>query len=228
MKRVSEAETLSVSELTVVHGSRTILGGLALELRLRESVAITGPSGSGKSTLLMATAGLLKVASGTISGLDHPGFQARPQDLAAWRLWNVGIVHQFGELMPELDAIDNVAFPALLTGRKRSDAYQAARRLLKDLDIPVHADTAVISGGERQRVALARALVNRPRLLLADEPTGSLDPAAGRAVAETLFACSKTDECALLVITHNPSVAALADRALCLEGGRLVDGEQGA
>lgn len=196
--------------------------GLDLSVGRGTSLAITGASGCGKSTVLMVLAGLVPARSGEIVGLGHPGLRASTRRLAAWRLHELGIVYQFGELMPELDPLDNVALPALLAGRPRDDAYSRAQDLLVRLDVPHDTPTPFLSGGERQRAAIARALVNGPSLLIADEPTGSLDPRAAESVGDLLFDYAADADCALIMVTHSPEVARLADRQYTLADKKLI------
>lgn len=211
-----------VVELVVAHGDRVLVENLDLTVARGESASISGYSGSGKSTLLMAFAGLVASKAGRISGLGHPGRGASSRRLAAWRLRELGIVYQFGELMPELDPLDNVALPALLAGTARKKAYDRARHLLDRVAAPHDTPTPFLSGGERQRVAIARALVNQPSLIVADEPTGSLDPATADEIANLLFDYAYDMDCALITVTHSPQFAALADRRYRLTDGRLV------
>ncbi|MFC0038030.1 ABC transporter ATP-binding protein [Actinomadura rayongensis] len=214
---------LEVAGLCYGVGGRPILRDLGLGLAAGESIAVTGPSGCGKTTLLMALLGLVTPDSGTvtIAGTDITRLSAR--DLAAHRRAHLGVVFQFGELLPELSPVENVALPALLGGTRAGRAYREAARLLADLGVPAaETPTGALSGGERQRTAVARALITRPGLLLADEPTGALDGDARDVVADLLFALPERHGCALLVVTHDEAVAARADRRLRLDQGRLA------
>ncbi|MDX5576739.1 ABC transporter ATP-binding protein [Streptomyces sp. ID01-9D] len=214
---------LEVRDLSYSVAGRALLDGVNLTLPAGRSLAVTGPSGSGKSTLLNCALGLIRYDHGVvrIAGQDLAGL--KPRNLARHRRDTMGMVFQFGELLPELTPVENVAMAALLAGVKRAEAFDRARRLLVDLGVPVEATpTAELSGGERQRAAVARALVNRPALLLADEPTGSLDTKNREAVAELLFSLPRTWGCAVLVVTHDESVAARADHRFALREGRLV------
>ncbi|WP_231925737.1 ABC transporter ATP-binding protein [Micromonospora echinofusca] len=203
---------------------RTLLAGADLTVASGQSVAITGPSGSGKTSLVLCLAGLLPVAQGSIhiSATKLTGLRAG--DRAALRLSRIGVVYQFGELLPELAPVENVALPALLAGVKTAEAYERAGKLLADLGVAelAEAQTATLSGGERQRVAVARALVTRPAVVLADEPTGALDETATDLVADLLYALPRKYGYALVVVTHNPQVAARADSTVVLQGGALV------
>ncbi|MEU8751254.1 ABC transporter ATP-binding protein [Streptomyces chartreusis] len=209
-------------------GERVLLDGVELDVGPGESVAVTGPSGSGKSTLLMCVLGLVEPDRGSvrIGGRELTGLAAG--QLAQMRRELMGMVFQFGELLPELTPVENVALPMLLSGGDHRAAYRRATELLADLGVP-HEGTAtgMLSGGERQRAAVARALITEPAVLLADEPTGALDPEAREAVADLLFAVSRERGCALLLVTHDLSVAARAGRTLRLEAGTLTDVRDG-
>jgi len=174
--------------------------------------------------LLLCLAGLLRPDKGQISLAGHDLTTARRSRLAALRLRHVGFVYQFGELLPELTPLENVALPALMAGQSRGAAFGKAEELLIELGIGeiTGTATAVLSGGERQRVAVARALITDPDVILADEPTGSLDRASVDAVADLLFSLPARKGCALVVVTHNRRVAERATRQFELTGGQLV------
>ncbi|MFD5559075.1 ABC transporter ATP-binding protein [Kitasatospora griseola] len=198
------------------------MAGVDLALSVNESVAISGPSGSGKSTLLMAALGLVRPDAGEVwvDGVDIT--KLRSQALARHRRNHIGVVFQSGELLPELTPLENVALAALLSGQSRGEAYTAAASLLEGLGVPHQGTpTGRLSGGERQRTAVARALVNKPGLLLADEPTGALDSRNRDSVCDLLFTVPERWGCALLVVTHDQTVADRADRQLVLTDGQL-------
>lgn len=220
---------LRVRGLDYEVGGRKLLTGLELTVRSGESVAVMGPSGSGKSSLLSLVLGLVRADAGSVlvAGRDITGLKGG--QLARWRQRHMGMVFQFGELLPELTPVENVALPALLAGSDRTSAFERARSLLTGLGVPVDGVfTADLSGGERQRAAVARALMGEPTLLLADEPTGALDEEAREHVAEGLFRVPGDSGCGLLVVTHDAAVAARADRVLRLVKGRLVEASEGA
>jgi lipoprotein-releasing system ATP-binding protein len=203
-------------------GGRVLLGGLDLVVGVGESVVVMGPSGSGKSTLLGVCLGTIRPGSGSVrvGGTELVGLSGGK--LARVRSGVVGMVFQFGELLPELSPVENVALPALLRGVASRVAFARAEELLGDLGLGGRcAGTADLSGGERQRVAVARALINGPDLVLADEPTGALDEDTRDAVARLLFSVPGRRGTGLLVVTHDPQVAGLADRCLVLRGGRV-------
>ncbi|MFG2719640.1 ABC transporter ATP-binding protein [Streptomyces sp. NPDC048416] len=210
---------LWIRGLTYEVADRVLLDRVELRVDAGESAAVVGPSGSGKSTLLGCALGLVRPRAGSVlvAGTDITGLRQRA--LERHRSANIGMVFQFGELLPELTPVENVALAALLGGAKAGDAYEWAETLLKELGVPYSTvPTGQLSGGERQRTAFARALVNRPGLLLADEPTGALDARTRDAVAELMFSAPGRWGCALVVVTHDAQVAGLADR--CFE---LID-----
>ncbi|MFE3328481.1 ABC transporter ATP-binding protein [Streptomyces sp. NPDC059176] len=217
--------TLAVRDLMCTLGGRTLLRGTRLTADAGESVAVTGPSGSGKSTLLSCLAGLHRPDAGTVEVCGTDTATLRPAKAAAWRLRTIGFIYQFGELLPELTAVENAALPLLIARRHRREAYTTAERLLGELGVGEIADSraGVLSGGERQRVAVARALSTRPPLVLADEPTGALHERAADDVCDLLFSLPGRYGCTLVVVTHNPSVASCADRRLELRNGTLHD-----
>ncbi|MFC7217358.1 ABC transporter ATP-binding protein [Streptomyces polyrhachis] len=226
MDETVDPAALELEALTCRVPDRTLFEGVELRLGVGESVAVTGASGSGKTTLLMCALGLVKPDSGTvrIAGAALGGMSTRR--LARYRRQHIGMVFQFGELLPELSPLENVALAALLGGMRRAEAYSRAARLLEELGVPGgSARTATLSGGERQRTAVARALIHEPTLLLADEPTGSLDAENRVSVAELLFELPLRRNCALLLVTHDEEVAARADRRVVLDGGRLLASE---
>jgi lipoprotein-releasing system ATP-binding protein len=208
---------LEVEQLDVTLGGATILRGLSLDLHRGESIAIIGPSGVGKTTLLNCILGTVRPQGGTIRVADTNVVGLRGRALAQLRASRIGIVFQHGELLGELSPVENVALPALIAGRPRNEAVARATALLGAFAVPQDREAAdQLSGGERQRTALARALVNEPTVVLADEPTGSLDPAIRDNVADVLFGAPKQWECGLLVVTHDPAIAARADRVVDL------------
>ena len=211
-------------------GERTIpvLAGVDLSVGPGELVAIMGPSGSGKSTLLHLLGGLDRPDAGTVAiGSENlAGLDATT--LAAFRNRTVGFVFQFHQLLPDFTALENVMLP-LRIGRRSAEASEArARALLDEVGLTERAGhfPNALSGGERQRVALCRALATEPALLLADEPTGNLDPASGERVLELLLELQGRHGLSAVVVTHNPEIAKRCGRIERLEGGRLtVQGE---
>ena len=210
-------------------GRRTleVLRGVSLELAGGEALAITGPSGSGKSTLLHLVGTLDRPTTGAIE-LDGQSPHDLPEpELAAFRNRNVGFVFQDHHLLPQYTVLENVLLPSFAPGAESGPAVeQRARDLLGRVGLAERFDhrPAELSGGEAQRVAVARALVERPRLLLCDEPTGNLDPATARAVAELLFELHAAHSNILIVVTHSLELAARFPRRCELREGRCVEG----
>jgi lipoprotein-releasing system ATP-binding protein len=204
-------------------GSLTVLRGADLDVQPGEIVGLVGPSGSGKSSLLHA-AGLLERPQGgriSILGTDCTALSERERTRV--RLATIGFVYQFHHLLPEFTAEDNVALPMMIAGMAQKAARARARELLAELGLKdrAHHQPPQLSGGEQQRVAIARALANKPRLLLADEPTGNLDPATSTAVFDNLYALARSQGVAALVATHNFQLAAHMDRVFALKDGHL-------
>jgi putative ABC transport system ATP-binding protein len=203
-------------------GMLTILHPLDLVVPARQVVAITGPSGSGKSTLLGLLAGLDSPSSGQIS-IDGIDITALGEDgLARLRGRRIGFVFQFFHLLPSLTALENVLVPMEIARAK--DARSRATTLLAEVGLSErgHHYPSQLSGGEQQRVAIARALANDPPLLLADEPTGNLDSTTGAQVIELLLAVNRLRGTTLVIVTHDPELAAVADVAIALRDGRVV------
>lgn len=205
-------------------GSLDVLAGANLDLRPGEMVGLVGPSGSGKSTLLH-TAGLLEFPDSghvEIDGKDAAIMSERERTLT--RRKKLGFVYQFHHLLPELNAIDNVAAPLMIDGVKRSIAQERAKKLLHSMGLTDRErhQPGQLSGGEQQRVAIARSLANQPRVLIADEPTGNLDPATTTAVFQSLFDTARTEQVAVLVATHNLELTTYMDRVLTLKDGKLA------
>jgi lipoprotein-releasing system ATP-binding protein len=212
---------------TTGQGPLEVLRGADLEVAPGEVVGLVGPSGSGKSSLLHA-AGLLEHPTAgeiLIEGRECGALSDRARTRI--RLETIGFVYQFHHLLPEFSALDNVAMPVLMAGGSRRTAVGRARELLVQLGLGERLDhqPAQLSGGEQQRVAVARALANRPRLLLADEPTGNLDPATSQAVFANLHDLVRDTGVAALIATHNLEMVRHMDRVLALRDGRLVPGE---
>ncbi len=206
-------------------GQLEIFRDLNLSLRAGEIVALVGQSGVGKSSLLHM-AGLLETPSGGEIYIDGVAASRLPdQERTRIRRDMIGFVYQAHHLLPEFDALENVVMPQMIAGRGRAEAAADARRLLVALGLESRLThrPAQLSGGEQQRVAIARALANKPRILLADEPTGNLDPRTSGGVFDALMAITRAEGLAALIATHNFQLADRMDRSLVLEQGRLVD-----
>jgi putative ABC transport system ATP-binding protein len=205
------------------YGDRMVLDALSLRLEEGTSAAIMGPSGSGKTSLLHCIAGILRPDSGIIRVGDFDIAAAAASTRARFRLEHIGIVFQFGELLPELTVGENVGLPLRLLGRPAREARTRSLAALRSVGIDSleGRHPGELSGGEYQRAAIARAIVTRPRLLLADEPTGALDEQNVEAVARLIMAQAREIGATVIVATHNPAVARLADRIFRLRGGQL-------
>jgi putative ABC transport system ATP-binding protein len=199
------------------------LRGVDMTIAAAEFVAVMGPSGCGKSTLLNLIAGLDKATDGEIWLADNTLSDKDENQLARLRRKHIGIVFQFFNLLEGMSVLENVTLPAIIAGSSRKSAETRARDLLDLLGLSDKAKNApgVLSGGQRQRLAIARALANQPTLLLADEPTGSLDSAGGAEVLE-LFKRLHDDGQTIMLVTHDPKVASAADRIIQLADGRIA------
>jgi lipoprotein-releasing system ATP-binding protein len=207
----------------------SVLRGVDLEVAPGELVGLVGPSGSGKSSLLHA-AGLLEAVKADVLTIDGDDYvKADDSQRTRARLAKIGFVYQFHHLLPEYTALGNVVLPQRILGRKPAEAEARARELLETMGLGERLDhlPAQLSGGEQQRVAVARALANGPKLLLADEPTGNLDPATSQHVFDTLKAVIETRGVGAVIATHNLDLARHMHRVVRLEAGRLVE-ERGA
>ena len=209
--------------LTLGEGASSVhvLKGVSLEVRQGEATGIVGPSGSGKSTLLMVLAGLEKVDSGEV-WIAGKRIDGRSEDeVAAFRGRNVGIVFQSFHLIPNMTALENVAVPLELAGHP--DPFKIAERELASVGLSARLThyPGELSGGEQQRVAIARALAPEPKLLIADEPTGNLDQATGRHVADLLFSMALERRMTLVLVTHDPALAARCERQIAMRSGRI-------
>ncbi|MER5740775.1 MULTISPECIES: ABC transporter ATP-binding protein [unclassified Streptomyces] len=206
------------------YGDTKALDGLDLEIRAGEAVAVMGPSGCGKSTLLNMVAGLDRPTTGTVHVNGEDLGRLNETGLALFRRRQVGMIFQFFNLIDDLPALDNVALAAQLTGTSARQARRRALELLDELGVADRRNTypAALSGGERQRVAVARALMNRPALLLADEPTGALDSRSGEQVMDLLIDLNQIGQ-TLLIVTHDPQLATrCASRLVEVADGRVA------
>ena len=206
-------------------GRIDILHGITLNVEAGETLGLIGPSGSGKSSLLMLMGGLERATGGTIRALDHDLTAMDEDALARFRRDAMGVVFQSFHLIPTMTALENVATPLELAGHR--DAFDRALAELEAVGLAHRAGhyPAELSGGEQQRVALARAAAPRPKLFLADEPTGNLDESNGRAIMDMLFSLRDRHGATLVLVTHAPELAQRCDRVIRLRDGRIDTGE---
>ena len=203
----------------------TVLRGVDLDLHPGEITGLIGPSGSGKSSLLHAAGLLERPTTGEVRFAGRDASKLNERARTALRLASIGFVYQFHQLIPELTAQDNVALPLRIAGMPRGKARARASELLTRLGLGERLahQPAQLSGGEQQRTAIARAMANRPRLILADEPTGNLDPATSQSVFQALFDLARGEGVAALIATHNLELASYMDRVFTLRDGVLVE-----
>ncbi|MET8976208.1 ABC transporter ATP-binding protein [Streptomyces sp. NPDC004539] len=218
---MKDTALLSGLGLHKTYGPTPALRDASLELAAGEILAVTGASGSGKSTLLHCLSGIVRPEKGTVRYAGTALDGVSEKRLSELRRSDFGVVFQFGQLIPELTALDNVALPLLLAGRRREDAWDEARRWLERFGVLAQEPLrpGEMSGGQSQRVALARALITSPRVLFADEPTGALDSLTTEQVMTTLTHTARDTGTAVLLVTHDAQVAAYADREV-----RMADG----
>ncbi|MFI6261572.1 ABC transporter ATP-binding protein [Micromonospora sp. NPDC051006] len=205
------------------YGRTPALRGVTLDVAEGEIVAVTGPSGCGKSTLLHCMAGILRPDAGEVTWRDQRIDLLSEAARSRLRRTEFGVLFQFGQLVAELTAAENVALPLLLAGTGRREARTAALNWLEWLGVADVADTrpGEMSGGQQQRCATARALVTEPRVLFADEPTGALDTLTGEQVLTTLVRLAREQRTSIVLVTHEPRIAAYADREVVLRDGKI-------
>lgn len=212
---------ITVEHLSKSYGSLQVLRDVNLTVQEGEVVSVVGASGAGKTTLLQIIGTLDHADSGVvrIKGIDVTQMEQRA--LSRFRNRHIGFVFQFHNLLPEFTALENVCMPALIGGQSREEAEAAARPLLEFLNLADRADhkPAALSGGEQQRVAVARALINRPDVVLADEPSGNLDSAHARELHELFFQLRDRYRQTFVIVTHNPELAAMSDRQITIRDG---------
>lgn len=207
-----------------------VLAGVDLDIHAGDRLAIVGQSGVGKSTLLHILGTLDHPTEGTVSFRGEDIFSRSGSDLAKLRNESIGFVFQFHHLLPEFSALENVMMPGLVGGRTFDEMDERAAKMLREVGLAHRMKHAIgkLSGGERQRVAVARALVLEPALVLADEPTGNLDPSTGDQVAELLLEMNRTHGTTLAIVTHSARMAEQLGRVLALVDGRLSTSTEGA
>ncbi len=216
---------IRINNITKSFGSLQVLKGIDLEIQTGEVVSIVGPSGAGKTTLLQIIGTLDKPDSGTVLIDDVDVTQLKGNKLSHFRNQKLGFVFQFHQLLPEFTAIENVMTPAFIAGKGQKEARQRAEELLQFMGL---ADRAAhkpneLSGGERQRVAVARALMNNPSVILADEPSGSLDSHNKEELHQLFFDLRDKFGQTFIIVTHDESLAAITDRTIHLKDGAIVN-----
>lgn len=214
---------LSARDIVKSYGKTVALNGVTLAVEEGEIVAVTGPSGCGKSTLLHCLSGILRPDAGEVAYRDERLDSRSEGDRSRLRRTEFGVLFQFGQLVAELTAAENVALPLLLGGATRRDARRAGLVWLGRLGVAELADSLPghMSGGEQQRTAMARALVTEPRVLFADEPTGALDTLAGEQVLTHLVRLARGEGTTVVLVTHDARVAGYADREIVVRDGAL-------
>ncbi|MEU3208889.1 ABC transporter ATP-binding protein [Streptomyces cyaneofuscatus] len=222
---IPEGSLLAAHDLRKTYGATPALDGASFSVHPGEVVAVMGPSGSGKSTLLHCLAGIITPDSGTITYAGRELSAMSDAERSALRRSDFGFVFQFGQLVPELTCVENVALPLRLNGVKRKAAERTAREWMERLEVE---DTAAkrpgeVSGGQGQRVAVARALAASPKVIFADEPTGALDSLNGERVMELLTEAARSSNVAVVLVTHEARVAAYSDRDVTVRDGRALD-----
>lgn len=205
----------------------TVLKGVDLEIKKGEIVSIVGKSGAGKSTLLhiLGTLDLPDAGSLTINNIDIS--QLSEKELSAFRNNQIGFVFQFHHLLPEFDALENVCIPAYIQRKSEKEAVARATQLLTDLGLKdrLHHKPSELSGGEQQRVAVARAMMNKPAVILADEPSGNLDTETSQQLHELFFELRDKHQQTFVIVTHNTELAKMSDRTLVMKDGAIIDNQ---
>ncbi len=216
---------IEIRNITKSYDSLQVLKGINLDIVPGEVVSIVGPSGAGKTTLLQIIGSLDRPNSGTVKYDNTDIFTLKDAQLARFRNQNIGFVFQFHQLLPEFTLLENVAMPALIGGVKRSDAYDRARELINYLGLKDRENhrPAELSGGERQRAAVARALINKPQVVLADEPSGSLDSKNRQELHKLFFDLRRDMGQTFVIVTHDESLATDCDRIIKMRDGQIVD-----
>lgn len=215
---------IQVDNVTKSYGALQVLKGVSLQIEAGEIVAIVGKSGAGKSTLLHIIGTLDQPDSGSLSIKGKIIKDLKGNELAAFRNATIGFVFQFHHLLPEFTALENVMLPGLIAHGKKSKALSDAKELLLYMGLAGRLDhkPTELSGGEQQRVAIARALVNKPNIILADEPTGNLDTSTSKELHELFLQLRKDFGQTFLIVTHNPELSRLADRCLIMGDGHII------
>ncbi|MDE6095994.1 MAG: ABC transporter ATP-binding protein [Muribaculaceae bacterium] len=215
---------INIKNVTKAYGPLTVLHDISLTIPEGEIMAIVGPSGAGKTTLLQIIGSLDRPDNGSVFFDNTDIFRLKDKDLSRFRNLNIGFVFQFHQLLPEFSALENVAMPALIAGKKKKEAFEESEKLLAMLGLSdrMNHKPAQLSGGEKQRTAIARALVNKPRIILADEPTGSLDSHNRDEIRGIIASLRDSLRQTFVIVTHDPHMASIADRTVSMEDGRIT------
>lgn len=216
---------IEIRNITKSYDSLQVLKGIDLDIVPGEVVSIVGPSGAGKTTLLQIIGSLDRPDTGSVKYDNSDIFSLKEAQLARFRNKNIGFVFQFHQLLPEFTLLENVAMPALIGGVKRSEAYDRARELINYLGLKDREShrPAELSGGERQRAAVARALINRPKVVLADEPSGSLDSKNRQELHKLFFDLRRDMNQTFVIVTHDETLAADCDRIIKMRDGQITE-----
>ncbi len=216
---------IQVRDISKSYGNLQVLSDINLDIMKSEIVSIVGPSGAGKTTLLQIIGTLERPDSGKVLYDGEDVMSLKDARLAKFRNHNIGFVFQFHQLLPEFTVVENVAMPALIGGNSRAAAFSKAKELIEYLGLADRADhkPAQLSGGERQRAAVARALVNSPRVVLADEPSGSLDSHNRRELHKLFFDLRRDMGHTFVIVTHDESLAADTDRIIHMRDGHITE-----
>lgn len=215
---------IELKNISKSYGTLTVLHDISLTIPEGEIMTIVGPSGAGKTTLLQIAGTLDRPDSGSVLFDGTDLFSLKDSKLSEFRNLNIGFVFQFHQLLPEFSALENVAMPALIAGKSKKEAFAEANRLLTDLGLAQrtgHKPTQ-LSGGERQRAAIARALINKPRIVFADEPTGSLDSRNRNEIQNIIASLRESLRQTFVIVTHDPEMASISDRIVTMADGRIV------
>jgi lipoprotein-releasing system ATP-binding protein len=206
------------------HGQLEILKGVSLSVKEKEITSIVGPSGAGKSTLLQILGTLDKADSGLLSIQNTKVSELKDKKLSAFRNQNIGFIFQFHHLMPEFNAWENVCMPAFILGKDKNEARPRAELLLKKMGLIERMEhkPSQLSGGEQQRVAVARALMNEPKIIFADEPSGNLDSKTATDLHQLFFQLRDEMGITFVIVTHNETLAQLSDRTIQMRDGHIV------
>lgn len=216
---------LELRNITKSYGAVNVLNGITLSFQPGEIMSIVGPSGAGKTTLLQIAGTLDRPDSGEVLFQGQDLLRLKDKKLAKFRNVNLGFIFQFHQLLPEFSALENVALPALIAGQSKKKAFGEAEKWLTELGLAhrLRHKPSELSGGEKQRAAIARALINRPSIVMADEPTGSLDSKNRDEIKSIITGLREKYNQSFVIVTHDMEIADIADRKVLIEDGRIVD-----